>query len=411
MTDAISPAEFAALMAPLGPFAGDRRIGVAVSGGADSMALVVLLRRWGRPFACVVDHGLRPESAEEAGLTMRRLAGLGVPARLLRAHLSQGPSLAVRARTARYALLEAACRHAGLADLVLGHHGRDQAETLLLRRAAGSGGSGLSAMAAIVHADAVRLLRPLLTMQPSRLRATLQSAGVGWVEDPSNVNLATPRARLRAGPLSDPAETARLGAEALVHGAARSAVEVRAALELSAHAEIHPCGVAHVRACLGPQVLSALVWALSGATHPPPSDGVARLVGSMRASTSYDGTLHGARVLPAGRLGPGWLLGREAAAMEPAVSLDRYWDGRFQAAPGRDTMHGVTLGPLGPDAAQLRRCSALPSALLQTLPTLRRNGAIVAVPHLCYPDAAACRSALVWFRPARPIAPAAFVTA
>ena len=71
----------------------------------------------------------------------------------------------------------------------------------------------------------------------------------------------------------------------------------------------------------------------------------------------------------------------------------------------------MSLGPLGSDAARLRRRSGLPSALLQTLPTLRRDGAIVAVPHLCYPDSAACRSASILFLPARPAAPAAFVVA
>jgi tRNA(Ile)-lysidine synthase len=407
------------MMAPLGPFAGDRRMAVAVSGGADSMALALLLRGWGQPFACVVDHGLRQESASEAGLTMRRLAVLGIPARLLRAGLSHGPGLAERARAARYALLGAACRDAGLADLALGHHLRDQAETLLLRRAAGSGLAGLSGMAAVAHTDAMRLIRPLLAVPPVRLRATLQAQGIEWVEDPSNTDPATPRALLRAGLLSDPAEPPRLGAEAREHGAARAAAEAQAAAELAASALIHPCGVAHLRGPVGPYALSALVWTLSGAAYPPPTAGLQRLSGCLHADAAHDGTLHGARIMPAGRLGPGWLVGREASAMEGAVGLGQRWDGRFQAAPDGAgpgmsspglSSPDLSLGPLGPDAARVRRRSALPSALLQTLPTLRRNGGLVAVPHLCYPDAAACRSAIVWFRPARPVVPAAFVT-
>lgn len=406
----IIPAEFAAMMAPLGPFAGDRRIAVAVSGGADSMALAMLLRGWGRPFACVVDHGLRQESTLEAALTMRRLAALGIPARMLRADLLHGPGLAGRARAERYALLGIACRDAGLADLALGHHVRDQAETLLLRRAAGSGMAGLSGMAAVAHTDSMRLIRPLLAVPPSRLRATLQALGIAWVEDPSNTDPATPRAVLRSGPLSDPAEPPRLGADAREYGAARAAMEAEAAEELAAAALIHPCGVAHLRAPVGPRALSALVWTLSGAEYPPPSAGLLRLSACLYADAAHDGTLHGARIIPAGRLGPGWLVGREASAMQGAVGLSQRWDGRFQAAS--DVVGaGMSLGPLGPDAARVRRRSSLPSALLQTLPTLRRDGAIVIVPHLCYPDAAACRSVFVWFRPARPIAPAAFVTA
>lgn len=410
MTVDILPAEFAVLMAPLGPFAGDRRIAVAVSGGADSMALALLLRGWGRPFACVVDHGLRRDSGAEARLTIRRLGELDIPARLLRADLRHGPGLAERARAARYALLAAACRDAGLADLGLGHHLRDQAETLLLRQAAGSGMAGLSGMAAVVHTDALRLLRPLLGVPPARLRATLRAAGVGWVEDPSNADLATPRASLRVGPLSDPAAAARLGADAQAHGAARAADEVRAAAELAGSTAVLPAGVAHVRTPIGQHALSDLVWTLSGAAHPPPSAGVTRLCGCLRADAIYDGTLHGVRVMPAGRLGPGWLMGREAAAMEEAVSLDQRWDGRFQAVSA-GAGSGMTLGPLGADAARLRRWSVLPSALLRTLPTLRRDGAIVAVPHLRYPDTAACCGASVLFRPARPAAPAPFVAA
>ena len=408
------------MMAPLGPFAGDRRMAVAVSGGADSMALALLLRGWGRPFACVVDHGLRQESASEAGQTMRRLAALGIPARLLRADVPHGSGLAERARAARYALLGIACRDAGLADLALGHHLRDQAETLLLRRAAGSGLAGLSGMAAVAHTGSMRLIRPLLAVPPVRLRATLRAAGIRWVEDPSNTDPATPRAHLRAGLLSDPAEPPRLGAEAREYGAMRAAAEAEAAEELAASALIHPCGVAHLRGPVGPHALSALVWTLSGAAYPPPSAGLRRLSGCLHADAAHDGTLHGARIMPAGRLGAGWLIGREASAMAGAVGLGQRWDGRFQAAsdgPGLGTSGpgmsgpGMSLGPLGSDAARVRRRSALPSALLQTLPTLRRDGALVAVPHLCYPDAAACRGAVVRFCPACPVAPAAFVTA
>ncbi len=398
------------MMAPLGPFAGDRRMAVAASGGADSMALALLLRDWGQPFACVVDHGLRPESASEASLTMRRLAALGIPARLLRADLAHGAGLAERARAARYALLGVACRDAGLADLAVGHHLRDQAETLLLRRAAGSGMAGLSGMAAVAHTDSMRLIRPLLAVPPVRLRATLLAHGIEWVEDPSNTDPATPRATLRAGRLSDPAEPPRLGAEAREYGTARAAAEAEAAAQLAASALIHPCGVAHLREPVSPDALSALIWTLSGAAYPPPSAGLRRLSGALHADAAHDGTLHGARIMPAGRLGPGWLVGREASAMGGAVGLGQRWDGRYRAASD-GAGAGASLGPLGSDAARLRRRSALPSALLQTLPTLRRNGAIVAVPHLCYPDAAACRSAFVWFQPVRPIAPAAFVTA
>ena len=393
-------------MVRLGPFSASRRIGAAVSGGADSMALALLLRDWGQPLAFVVDHGLRPEAGAEAGLTVRRLAEIGIPARLLHAGLQPGPAAAGRARAARYALLAVACQEAGCADLALGHHQRDQAETLLLRQGAASGPAGLAAMALVAWTDSARVLRPLLGVTAGRLRATLTAAGVDWVEDPTNTDLATPRARLRAGVLAAPDIAATLAAAASAHGALRASAEARAADEVAASVCIFPEGVAHLHGPIGAKALSALVWTLSGAVHPPPSAGVVRLLAGMEASPRYAATLHGACLIPARASGRGWLLGREAAAMQGAVPVGERWDGRFLSAAGRD---GSVLGSLGKDAARLRRFSPWPAALLRTLPTLRKDGAIVAVPHVGYPDAAACRDAAVLFRPARPAAPAAFV--
>ena len=393
-------------MARLGPFAAGRRTGVAVSGGADSLALALLLRGWGQPLAFVVDHGLRPESGSEAGLTIRRLAKLGIPARLLHAGLQPGPAVAVRARTARYALLAAACRETGCADLALGHHQRDQAETLLLRQGAASGPAGLAGMALVTWTDTARLLRPLLGVTAGRLRATLIAAGVQWAEDPTNIDLATPRARLRAGALAGQNAAAAPAATASGHGVARAAAEARAADEIASIVSVYPEGVAHLRRPVSAEALSALIWTLSGAVHPPPPAGVARLTAGMQGSPRHAATLHGACLMPARASGGGWLLGREAAAMQGAVPVGARWDGRFLASVAPD---GLVLGPLREDAARLRRWSPWPAALLRTLPTLRKGGEIIAVPHMGYPDAAACRDAAVLFRPARPAAPAAFV--
>ena len=395
-------------MAPLAPFAGDRRVAAAVSGGADSMALALLLGTWGRPLALVVDHGLRPELAAEADATLRRLATLGIPARLLRASLCPGPALAERARAERYRLLTAACRAAGRADLLLAHHLRDQAETLLLRRAGGSGAAGLAGMGAVSYLDAARLLRPLLHVPPARLRATLRAAGVGWVDDPSNTDPATPRAKLRTGVLADPDAAARVAREAAGHGQVRAASDAATAAELAASVSLFPEGYALVAAPLRAEALSALIWTLSGNAYPPPSAQVSR-----HAPTLHEGTLHGVRVARAGRGRPGWLLGREVAAVAGPVVAGQTWDGRFRlgALPAAGDTCGVTLGALGADAVRFRRRSPLPAWVLQTLPTLRRDGAVLDVPHLRHPADSAWRGVPVLFCPARPLAPAAFVAA
>src|SRR5262245_24346199 len=115
--------EFAASMAALGPFGPRPRLAAGVSGGPDSMALALLADRWARDnggslLGLIVDHGLRPESRQEAALAAARLAERGIQARLLPiAGLLRGSALAERARAARFAVLEAACREAGIVHL------------------------------------------------------------------------------------------------------------------------------------------------------------------------------------------------------------------------------------------------------------------------------------------------------
>lgn len=390
-------------MAAVGPFGGDRRVAVAVSGGADSMALALLLAGWGRPAAMVVDHGLRPESGAEAALTAARLAEMGIAARVLPlSGLARGPALAERARAARYGALNAACRDAGLPDLLLAHHAQDQAETYALRRGAGSGPAGLAGMAPVVHGEAARLLRPLLPVMPARLRATLRRAGVGWVEDPANTDPATPRARLRAAfARGDAAPVSELYGMARRCGLARREQEAQIADELARQVSLLPGGVAVIAGpAISAAALSALIWMVSGARHPPGGASVARLAGRLRPAT-----LHGAAVLPTPG---GWLIGREAAAQDGAVPAQAgvLWDGRFRLL--KPPPHGGTLGPLGDDAARLRRWSGLPAALLRTVPAIRCSYGLFAVPSLSYPDRETCRTVPIAFCPSRPAAPAPF---
>jgi tRNA(Ile)-lysidine synthase len=389
-------------MAAVGPFGAARQVAVGVSGGGDSMALAVLLARWGQPVALIVDHGLRAESGVEAAATADRLAKLGIAARVMTLRLAHGPALAQRARIARYAALGEVCRDAGLADLLVAHHAQDQAETLLLRRNAGSGPAGLAGMAAVVHHDAVRLLRPLLSVMPARLRATLREAGVDWIEDPTNSNPATPRARIRAAWIEGVAPSVpKLCQDAHRLGAERRMREAAVAAELAQTATLLPTGVAFVSSpSLSAAALSALIWTVSGARHPPALASVAQLHRRLRPAT-----LHGAVILPAQG---GWLIGREAAAQAPPIPAQAgaQWDGRFRLMSRPP--EGSTIGPLGADAARLRRWSSLPAALLRTLPALRYNCALLAAPHLSYPDDATCSAVPILFCPSRPAAPAPF---
>ena len=375
----LTQAEFATLMAPLGPW-GDRQA-IAVSGGADSLCLAWLARSWGNPVALIVDHGLRPGSAGEASITTRRLAAFGVPSRTLTlTGLTPGPGLAARARQARYAAMIAACGALGLSDLLLGHHAGDQAETVLMRQEAASGRWGLAGMAPVSHRRTVRLVRPLLAVPPERLRATLHAAGLGWVEDPSNRDAAALRTRLRARLAGDSdGLAARLARSAEEAAAARAQAAMRIAAVLAARAELHPEGYAVLSpGPIAPDCLGALLRMLGGRLYGPDGTALARL-----AAAPGPATLGGVRLMAAGRLGAGLLLVREADAIGPdtGVADGAVWDGRFVVSLAGAAPPGLRVAALG-DAAASWRQAGLPAAVLRTLPALWRGDALCAVPHL-----------------------------
>ncbi len=385
----LSAEEFDALMAGLGPFEPAPVLAVAVSGGADSLALALLADRWARARggaadALIVDHGLRAESAGEAAEASGRLRGHGIAARILPLHgLARGPGLAARARAARYAALRAACAASGRLHLLLGHHAADQAETIAMRLLAGSGAEGLAGMPAVRETAEVRLLRPLLPVPPGRLRATLREAGLSWAEDPSNTDPAAQRARLRlarrdrdgAGPA-----TLAAGAAAAARGRARAAGDWRRAA-LAARVGLAAEGYALLPpGPIDPVLLASLIRAVSGAAWPPSPEQTAAL-----AARLHPATLGGAHLLPAGRLRPGgWLLVREAAAMQPPVPAGHgaVWDGRFRLESAAKFPPATTLGGLGAAARQVRHLSGLPAAVLAMLPALWQDDEIVAIPHL-----------------------------
>jgi len=412
----IPPTEFAALMVPLAPFGPAPRVAAGVSGGADSTALAILADAWvrghgGSLLALVVDHSLRPGSAAEAALTITRLSALGIAARRLSlTGLQRGPALAERAREARYAALRAACVEAGIPHLLLAHHAGDQAETVLMRRGSHSGSAGLAAMSIVVEQSELRLLRPLLGVPRARLRATLRARGVGWVEDPSNVDLQALRPRLRAS-LADPDGTgpgiAALCRSAREAGVARAAQEAETASVLADRVAIYPEGFALLTSpgCLPATALAALIQAVSGSRFPPPSQPVTALAAAPRPAT-----LGGVRLLAARRLCAGLLLVREERAIGPPVPAGRgvVWDGRFRLTTGK-TPDGATIAALGPDAARFRRISSLPSAVLRTLPALRRGNLLVAVPHLDYCPSHDCEGLRMVFTARRPAAGAPFL--
>jgi tRNA(Ile)-lysidine synthase len=196
----LTAAEAAVLFRPL---AGDAALVVAVSGGPDSLALLALLAEWtgqGRPrlVAVTVDHGLRYEATQEASMVGELCAGLGVEHHTRRwlGHKPQ-TGLQEKARAARYALLVEEARAFGATAIVTAHTADDQAETLLMRLAAGSGVAGLAGMAPRSAVNGIVLARPLLGIGKARLVATCAARGLPFVRDPSNDDPRFTRIRWR----------------------------------------------------------------------------------------------------------------------------------------------------------------------------------------------------------------------
>lgn len=191
-------ARFAVDTAPLWPVG--QRLGIAVSGGADSLALLLLAHavRPGEIEAATVDHGLRPEAAQEAQHVARICADLGVPHAILTVEVPSG-NLQSEARRARYAALARWMSERGLELLASAHHADDQAETLLMRLMRGSGLSGLAGVRArgAVPGSDYRLIRPLLDWRKHELEGFVRDAGIEPVEDPSNCDDRFDRVRLR----------------------------------------------------------------------------------------------------------------------------------------------------------------------------------------------------------------------
>jgi tRNA(Ile)-lysidine synthase len=186
------------------PVAGAKKLGLAVSGGPDSLALMSLAREWagdaGKPQLIVysVDHQLRTEAADEVAMVLREARTLGLEARGLRWE-GEKPETGIQAaaRKARYSLMAAAMATDGAELLLTAHHLGDQAETVLMRFAHGSGVEGLRGMDKFATVAGCRIFRPLLSLEPGELAIIATEAGLTPAFDPSNRDRHYERVRWR----------------------------------------------------------------------------------------------------------------------------------------------------------------------------------------------------------------------
>lgn len=404
-------ADFAAAMASFRlPKAA--RVAVAVSGGADSMALVRLIARWAKEHgisvhALTVDHQLRDAAAAEALQVGAWLGANDIPHSILR--WDGGPharalsrSAQNAAREARYRLMTDWCAANDCSHLFVAHHADDQVETFLLRLSRGSGVDGLAAMAASVRRAGIVIARPLLRFSKHQLISICENLGQAWIEDPSNANTASTRVRFRQA-------RQVLEREGLTRDRLLATVghlqRARAALDygvtaLLAQGAWDNFGVARlpVEALLAApeeialRALARLLVAAGGQSYGPRFESLARLYARLGAGPWKDTTLHGCLVCREGKL---LMIMRESAQITDEQALVGHesviWDERFRLTLAVDVPTATfSVKRLQGDDQQALPESVrsawgeIPFRVRPTLPVVFDVRGIAAIPHLDY---------------------------
>jgi tRNA(Ile)-lysidine synthase len=304
---------------------------VAVSGGSDSLALMLLLKAWAEarglppPLVASVDHGLRPESAREARQVVRWAKAAGLKAWVL---TGEGPpplrDIEAAARRLRYRLLGDFAKAHKLKAVYVAHTSDDQAETLLLRLARGSGVDGLAGMRALSPYPEpgfapLALARPLLGLARQSLRDLLLARRQTWIDDPMNADTRFARVRIRlawSGLAEIGLSPARLAETATHLGRARQALEAAAQAVLARACRpwcsdlgrkglaVDPAALAAAPPELGLRALAGMLMAVSANPYRPRFDRLSALFSAITGGNLGGGrTLHGCRIGPAPKAG------------------------------------------------------------------------------------------------------------
>jgi tRNA(Ile)-lysidine synthase len=364
------------------------RLAVAVSGGSDSMALLHLAHDWAASrnvalHAVAVDHGLRPEAAAEADFVGDTAAALGLPHAVLRWRGWDGHgNLQDAARRARRRLIADWAAGQGVQAVALGHTLDDQAETVLLRLARGSGVDGMAGMAAVMQTAGVTWLRPLLGERRADLRHWLTARGLSWVEDPSNDD--TRFARVRARRLLAELQPLGLNAPRLAR-TARAMRRAREVLDTAANelavraAEVTAGAVAIDRAALAAapedtrlRLVAGALGLIGAGPYRPRLDALEAVV------AAGEGTLAGCRVVT--ERDSLWIA-REAAALAGVEARPGdVWDRRWRVTGSGTEQRIAALGREGLLHCPGWRASGLPQAVLEASPAVWEGAELIAAP-------------------------------
>lgn len=375
------------------------KLGVAVSGGSDSVALLCLLADWAARGhtaleAVTVDHGLRPEAAQEASDVARLCAELNIPHTVLQWQGWDGTgNLPDQARRARYKLMGDWADQRGIQTVALGHTSDDVAETFLMRLARGSGLDGLSSMSETLSPPDTNctFVRPLLGATRAELRADLTRRGQAWAEDPTNEDDRFERARLRKAlhvleglgiapaRLSETASRLREARDDLtlyVSDTATRLVHFDAGDVLISMQDAQAASLFQRPETCRRLLKAGVLW-ISGAEYSPRYDGLAQLIRAFETQTST--TAGGCRMV----FHNGFMrLTREwKAVANLRVPTTEVWDARWQVSgPHSPDLSIAALGEAGLPHCPVRKTTGRPAASLIASPAVWRGSDLIAAP-------------------------------
>jgi tRNA(Ile)-lysidine synthase len=381
-------------------FTSTDKIAVAVSGGGDSMALLHLYTRWsaqtGVPvIAATVNHGLRPEAADESAFVAAFCARHDIEHSILDWDGTQAAgNVQAAARNARYDLIAQWALLNGADGVVLGHTADDIAETFLMRLARKSGVDGLAAMPAYFKRNGIAFARPLWQQTRAELREYLRRHDVAWIEDPSNEDLSQTRPKARQilealGPLGIDADGLKTTAAALsqAKGALQShaAQEARRVVTFEAGDVVIP---KRPRPPIHPETERRLhlaaVQYVNGADYPPREMAMIHLDVALIKQDHH--TVAGCLI---SKTADGLRFARELNACEGAIDWgDRtdsvIWDGRWEVGqlPDCQAVGNLRVAALGDDLSQVPdwRDIGLPRSSLMASPAVFDGDTLISAP-------------------------------
>jgi len=438
MKNRLTDSSFKKIMHNFLPLENSRKIAIAVSGGADSMSLAILLNIWCKnhniPFvALTIDHGLRIESRDEAKFVNSELKKRNIEHHTI-SNETPIPSsnLQENARRIRYQLLTNWCKNNDISHLATAHHLDDYVETFLMRLERGSGVDGLSSIADKAIINDLFIIRPLLSFPKSEIIEYLNSQKQKWIEDPSNQKMDFKRNRIRKAlgdDLGDDLFIKRMASVANNMARARQAIETQTNHVINQFVKINQAGFCTIDCSIFSEedeiilrLLSSVLRFIGGKEKSPRFEKLMTLFNTLKNNNKYEVTLSGCEIT---KLNNRINIFREVSDIQRDIKFKNNnninWDNRFLAKTNLFNKFNIYLGALGQTGfSQIKseykrgKNTALPTKILYTFPAFKEidnQGVenIIYVPHINYCNSDFDKNDFICdFKPLKPLATKSF---